>query len=252
MGYEESALASLLTPDTLTPEQWADGRRARNQSPEARVALALLHDAVDCLHYRNIKTGHKQRLYKEAMAWLAGEGDPPVTAESCCEMLGWNIEYLRRGLQSYMPKKLYAGTICRNPSQLRPQDDSTGQPRRPRSSRTSPITPEEALRIVDMYRAGAPFPDIRKAVGVSDGTIYKIVNQALKPKEKRPAGRAATMEAKREQIRQMRERGIGINEIARQMQVGSKTVYDALEQETVETSPQPGPANEAVQLGLYD
>lgn len=253
MSLEDSALASLLTPDTLTPEQWADGRKARNLPPEAELYFAVLHDAVDCLRYRDIKTTRRQKLYRDAAAWLAGEGDPQVTVEMCCDVLDIDLEYLRRGLQSYMPKKLFAPAVCRYKAEIQPQYDRRDRDRlRPPRGRSGAITPEEALRIVDMYRAGASIPDIREAVRVSYGTIYKIVNQFLKPEEKRPAGRAATMEAKRERIRQLRERGMGIDAIAKQMHVSTTTVYKALGQDDKEAVPQPEPANEAVQLGLYD
>lgn len=242
MSLEDTALANLLTSDFITPEQWADGKRARNSSPEARVALALLHDAVDCLRYRDIKTSRGQKLYKEAAAWLDGKGDPLVTAEQCCDALDINIEYLRRGLQSYMPRKLYGEAVRHVENQMAPQPER----------RTRPISQQDVLRIVEMYRSGATIPAIREAVHVSYGTVYKIINQFLKPEEKRPAGRAATMDAKRERIRQMRERGVGINAIAAQMQVSTKTVYKALREETEEALPQPEPTTEAVQLGLYD
>src|SRR5579872_1105756 len=104
MNLEESALANTLIPDTLTPSQWADRCRPLSLDGEAKMYLEILSDAVDCLRYRDIQTARGQKLAREAARWLETDhqdenGQPYVTVGMCCEVLGIDLEWLRRGLR---------------------------------------------------------------------------------------------------------------------------------------------------------
>jgi len=97
----DEKIASLFQPDTLLSAQYFDTlRRKTLLEPEKRLMLAVLDDAINC--YRDnlfSQRGKNKRLFAEAEEWIATPGgDWIFSFDNVCESLGFNPEYLRRGL----------------------------------------------------------------------------------------------------------------------------------------------------------
>jgi hypothetical protein len=92
--------------DIILPVQHLAPRR--NQAPEQRLMIAVLHDAIDCLEkYRFASDPHGQRLFQEATRWLlADETDWLYSFECICRMLDLNANAVRRHLR-VAPKLQY-------------------------------------------------------------------------------------------------------------------------------------------------
>jgi hypothetical protein len=100
MEWEHGPLGSLLVPEILTPEQYAEERRTHEPSPVKRLMLAVLEDALRCFQ-RNIgaKVGSRQLIYSEAERWLCVEsGEAIFSFKTVCEAVGIDPDYLRAGL----------------------------------------------------------------------------------------------------------------------------------------------------------
>jgi len=100
----DEKIASLFQPDTLLSAQYFDTlRRKTLLEPEKRLMLAVLDDAINC--YRDnlfSQRGKNKRLFDEAEEWIATPGGDWIFCfDNVCESLGFNPEYLRRGLQRW-------------------------------------------------------------------------------------------------------------------------------------------------------
>ena len=84
--------------DVLLPSQL--GRR-RKQSPEERLMMAVLRDALDCLEdYRFATDAQGQRLFSEAEQWfLDYEAHWPYSFECICAALDLDSEAVRQRLR---------------------------------------------------------------------------------------------------------------------------------------------------------
>ena len=98
MEFEQPGGADLL------PSQYAD-LRSRAQTPEQRLALAVLEDAIACSQGRvtlDSAGAYKNRVVirqLEAVAWLAGADCPfKLSFENVCAILGIDAGYLRAGI----------------------------------------------------------------------------------------------------------------------------------------------------------
>jgi hypothetical protein len=103
----EEKIASLFQPDTLLSAQYFDTlRRTTLLEPEKRLMLAVLDDAINCYRDNLFSPGAKnQRLFAEAEEWIATPGgDWIFSFDNVCESLGFNPEYVRRGLQRWKEK----------------------------------------------------------------------------------------------------------------------------------------------------
>ena len=103
----DEKIASLFQPDTLLSAQYFDTlRRKTLLEPEKRLMLAVLDDAINC--YRDnmfSRQGTNKRLFDEAEEWIATPGgDWIFSFDNVCESLGFNPEYVRRGLLRWKEK----------------------------------------------------------------------------------------------------------------------------------------------------
>jgi len=91
---------SLLQPDFVLPEQYFAAPRPPALSPERRLMLAVLEEAVlTVLKYRHDRGTHGRRLLRDVECWVA-ERDVswPFSFDSICGALHLDGEYVRRGL----------------------------------------------------------------------------------------------------------------------------------------------------------
>jgi hypothetical protein len=108
MEWESAELNSFFAPLILTPEQYYDDRC--NDSalrPIKRLMLAILEDALRCLHkHADAKNGARRRMYREAEQWLCWEStDALFSFGTVCETLGIDPDYLRSGLRQWREKQ---------------------------------------------------------------------------------------------------------------------------------------------------
>ena len=102
-------IASLFQPDTLLSAQYFDTlRRKTLLEPEKRLLLAILNDAINCYQDNLFARSSKhKRLFDEAEEWIvATDGDGIFCFDSVCQFLGFNPEYLRRGLLRWKAKNM--------------------------------------------------------------------------------------------------------------------------------------------------
>jgi hypothetical protein len=103
----EEKIASLFQPDTLLSAQYFDTlRRKTLLEPEKRLMLAVLDDAINC--YRDnlfSQRAKNKRLFDEAEEWIATPGGDGIFCfDNVCESLGFNPDYVRRGLLRWKEK----------------------------------------------------------------------------------------------------------------------------------------------------
>jgi hypothetical protein len=156
MQPESGALAAMMIPDALTPQQFYDGRRADSPAiqPIKRLMLAVLEDAMRCYQsYFNAHTGAHRRLFAEAEAWILDrKADGPFSFETICETLGINAECMRSSLREWRVQQLN-GTAP------------------PRLARRSPVTREG--------RISSPFTRRRRhrKQPSSEGAVVSLVRE---------------------------------------------------------------------------
>ena len=103
----DEKIASLFQPDTLLSAQYFDTlRRQTLLEPEKRLMLAILDDAINCyqdnLFSQRVKN---KRLFDEAEEWIVTAGGEWIFSfDHVCESLGFNPEYVRRGLLQWKEK----------------------------------------------------------------------------------------------------------------------------------------------------
>ncbi len=105
----EERVSSLFQPDTLLPEQYLDTfRRKVRLEPEKKLLLAILEDAIACYQKCIFASDAKGKaLFREAETWVGEKGNEAVFAfDSVCEMLGFDPEYLRRGMATWKSNAL--------------------------------------------------------------------------------------------------------------------------------------------------
>ena len=100
---------SLFEPDTLLSAQYLENlRRKTLLEPEKRLMLAVLEDAINCFQVNVMaRSGRRKKLFNESEDWIMGWDDDWIFSfVSVCELLGFNPEYVRRGLLRWKEKKL--------------------------------------------------------------------------------------------------------------------------------------------------
>lgn len=93
---------NLFELDTILPDQYyATFKRGNYGDPEKRLMEAILEDAVSCLS-KNPRTSTRQqrRAHEDAVHWInvQGEDDWIFSFASVCESLGFDPNFMRRGL----------------------------------------------------------------------------------------------------------------------------------------------------------
>jgi hypothetical protein len=105
----EKKMISLFEPDTLLSAQYLENlRRKTLLEPEKRLMLAVLEDAINCFQVNVMaRSGRRKKLFNESEDWIMGWDDDWIFSfVSVCELLGFNPEYVRRGLLRWKEKKL--------------------------------------------------------------------------------------------------------------------------------------------------
>jgi len=92
-------LGDSLAPEMVTPAQWADlWHKTKTGTPELRLMLAVLEDAVEC-YLRAPEGGLRRRkLGREAAKWLFAPFDSRLSFVRVCAALGISPVWLRKGL----------------------------------------------------------------------------------------------------------------------------------------------------------
>jgi hypothetical protein len=114
MSYEsglsmEERVTSLFQPDTLLPEQYLDTFRRKLQlEPEKKLMLAVLEDAIACFQkYVLARDGKGKMLFQETEEWvLDGNDDWLFSFANVCDTLGFDPDYIRRGLLAWKADKI--------------------------------------------------------------------------------------------------------------------------------------------------
>jgi hypothetical protein len=103
----DEKIAWFFQPDTLLSAQYFDTlRRKTLLEPEKRLMVAILDDAIHC-YQDNLfsQSGKNKRLFDEAEEWIVtAGGDWMFCFDNVCESLGFNPEYVRRGLLRWKEK----------------------------------------------------------------------------------------------------------------------------------------------------
>jgi hypothetical protein len=114
MTYEtalslEEKVASLFQPDTLLPAQYLETvRRKAHLEPEKKLMLAVLEDAIACFQkYVLARDGKGRAMLRDAEEWIMEERSEWLFSfENICEVLGFDPQYVRKGLMRWKEKKL--------------------------------------------------------------------------------------------------------------------------------------------------
>lgn len=109
MSYEtglsvEEKITSLFQPDTLLPAQYLDTfRRKAHLEPEKRLMLAVLEDAIACFQkYLSARDTKGKTIFRDAEEWiLEAEKDWLFSFDNVCEVLGFDPQYVRKGLMRW-------------------------------------------------------------------------------------------------------------------------------------------------------
>ena len=102
-------LTSLFQPDTLIPDQFLQTfRRLTHLQPEKRLMLAVLEDGVACFQkYLTARDGRGKRIFQETEEWVLEEPSERLFSfANTCETLGFDADYLRRGLMRWKAAQL--------------------------------------------------------------------------------------------------------------------------------------------------
>jgi hypothetical protein len=96
----EEKVGSLFQPDPILPAQYLETFQRKTLSPEKRLMLAVLEDAVMCFQkYALAQNGKGKRLFCEADDWILEEnGDWLFSFENVCAAFGLDPNYIRQGL----------------------------------------------------------------------------------------------------------------------------------------------------------
>jgi hypothetical protein len=102
-------IASLFQPDTLLAEQFLANQGGNTlPEPEKRLLLAVLADAIYCFQdYCLAQDENRRRLFEDARRWIFETGgDWVFSFDNVCNALGFNPEYIRKGMRRWWEKKL--------------------------------------------------------------------------------------------------------------------------------------------------
>jgi hypothetical protein len=94
-------ISTLFEPDALASQQYETVFHSRQISPEKRLILAILDDAVQSFVATMRPRSPKElREFQEAQTWIMeANSDWIFSFDSICNQLGLDPDYLRSGLQ---------------------------------------------------------------------------------------------------------------------------------------------------------
>jgi len=111
-----SQVSRSVSLDSLAPYQYFRVFRTKGHfTPEERLMLAVLNDAVECLGKYQDSTGRGHRaLYRQAREWVLGtDNDRLYSFENVCDTLGLDPGYLRIGLRRWIDGKPESRRRCK-------------------------------------------------------------------------------------------------------------------------------------------
>jgi hypothetical protein len=100
----DERVSVLFQPDTLVAEEFLGNyRRKTPLEPEKTLVLAVLEDGIRCFQDNaSARSGKKKKLFKEAQQWLfCDDSDWLFSFTSVCTLLGFDPDYIRRGLRRW-------------------------------------------------------------------------------------------------------------------------------------------------------
>jgi hypothetical protein len=94
--------ANFFQPDpSLSAEYWETVGAAR-LTPEKKLMLAVLKDAIGCLRRHAAARSERQReIFRDAAMWIEEESDGPFSFRIICETLGLETDAIRRALRRF-------------------------------------------------------------------------------------------------------------------------------------------------------
>ena len=112
MDHQNSTTATIPSASgpfsfpVILPEQLADGRR-REPTPEQRLMIAILEDAICCFEkYDGARSTTGRRLFHDAEWWIMADPDcRPFSFEHVCFVLGLDASAVRRTLLRRLDRK---------------------------------------------------------------------------------------------------------------------------------------------------
>jgi hypothetical protein len=89
---------AVVYPDVVLPAQ--QSARVRHLTPERRLMIAVLDDAIQCvMKYRSATDGPGRRQFVEESDWLLSTDDRwPYSFECICDVLNLDAGAVRAGL----------------------------------------------------------------------------------------------------------------------------------------------------------
>jgi hypothetical protein len=110
----EERMGSLFVPDTMLPSQYFDRVARRTEyDGERRLMIAVLEDAVDV--YRKLagaRDARREQLFRDAEQWIESDDRGWIFSfQNICDVLGIEVEYLRRGLRAIKNQALAGGQV---------------------------------------------------------------------------------------------------------------------------------------------
>jgi len=126
--------SSLFQPDTLIPSEYQETfKRRTHLQPEKRLMLAVLEDGVASFQkYVTARDGRGKRFFRETEEWILEEPSERLFSfANVCEVLGFNADYLRRGLMRWKAATLESrppARIYRLVSRRDQASDSAAEP----------------------------------------------------------------------------------------------------------------------------
>jgi hypothetical protein len=99
---------SLFQADELAPFDYEEHCLRKDRlSPEERLLLAILADAVACYQgYFLSQKAHEQALFTEAEEWIFDGSTEFTSFHNICEILKIDPAYVRRGLRAWKESQL--------------------------------------------------------------------------------------------------------------------------------------------------
>jgi hypothetical protein len=110
----EERMGGLFVPDTMLPSQYFDRVARRTEyDGERRLMIAVLEDAVDV--YRKLagaRDARREQLFRDAEQWIESDDRGWIFSfQNICDVLGIEVEYLRRGLRAIKKQALAGGQV---------------------------------------------------------------------------------------------------------------------------------------------
>jgi hypothetical protein len=107
----EDQTPGAFAPDAIMRSQFFGERGSPVRlSGEHRLALAILEDAIDIYCKREALMRGNRRIYRETARWIhSTDRSWCFSFERICEVLGFDSEYIRRGLlarRGYLARSL--------------------------------------------------------------------------------------------------------------------------------------------------